>query len=136
MRLTNEKFENSNNSYSTFLSDKGELPKLSILDNYKEITRIMTYSYIKGSDYEKKFGNRLASENEKDEEFLKFKEEENNIKKMGTILKSLNHPFPSKGKVSRAYGLTAKSQNGPIKANLPMTGQRHNHSQKQLNQDI
>ena len=65
---TNEKFENSNNSYSTFLSDKGELPKLSILDNYKEITRIMTYSYIKGSDYEKKFGNRLASENEKDEE--------------------------------------------------------------------
>lgn len=69
MRLTNEKFENSTNSYGTFLNEKGELPKLSILENYKQITRIMTYSFIKGSDYEKKFGNRLTSENEKDEEF-------------------------------------------------------------------
>ena len=35
MRNTNEKFENSMNAYQTFLSDKSELPRLSILDNYK-----------------------------------------------------------------------------------------------------
>ena len=35
MRNTNTKFENSMNAYQTFLNDKSELPRLSILDNYK-----------------------------------------------------------------------------------------------------
>ena len=35
LRNTNEKYENNLNMYSTFLDDKGELPRLSILDNYK-----------------------------------------------------------------------------------------------------
>ena len=35
LRNTNSKFENNLNMYSTFLNDKGELPRLSILDNYK-----------------------------------------------------------------------------------------------------
>jgi hypothetical protein len=35
-------------SYNTFLTDKEELPRLSILTNYNNIMRIMTKSYIKG----------------------------------------------------------------------------------------
>lgn len=51
LRNTNNEFENNNNGFATFLNDKGELPRLSILDNYKQIMRIMTNSYIKGSEY-------------------------------------------------------------------------------------
>lgn len=34
-RMTNMQFENNKNKYQTFLNDKSELPRLSILDNYK-----------------------------------------------------------------------------------------------------
>ena len=81
------------NGYQTFLNEKGELPRLSILDNYKQIMRIMTNSYIKGSEYQNKFKNRMENDIMKDEEYQRFKEEENNTKKMSTILKSLNAPF-------------------------------------------
>jgi hypothetical protein len=98
LRNTNQKYENSTNKFGTFLNDKGELPRLSILDNYKQIMRIMTNSYIKGNEYQQKFGNRLDVEN--DEEYIKYKDEETNIKKMGTILKGLNHPVVKKNKIS------------------------------------
>jgi hypothetical protein len=91
------------NSYSTFLGDKGELPRLSILDNYKQIMRIMTNSYLKGNEYSEKFGNRLSKDIENDEEYLKFREEETNTKKMSTILKGLNHPVTKRSKISRSY---------------------------------
>jgi hypothetical protein len=93
MRNTNAKFENSSNAYQTFLNDKSELPRLSILDNYKQIMRIMTNSYMKGSEYQNKFKNRMEKDIINDEEYQKFKEEETNTKKMSTILKSLNVPF-------------------------------------------
>ena len=35
----------------------------------------------------------MAKDIVNDEEYMKFKEEENNTKKMATILKSLNHPI-------------------------------------------
>jgi hypothetical protein len=69
MRNTNQKYENSMNGYSTFLNEKGELPRLSILDNYKQIMRIMTNSYIKGSEYQNKFKNRMENDIMKDEEY-------------------------------------------------------------------
>ena len=93
MRNTNQKYENSSNNYHMFLKDKTELPRLSILDNYKQINRIMTNSYIKGNEYQQKFNNRMAKDIVNDEEYMKFKEEEANTKKMATILKSLNHPI-------------------------------------------
>ena len=93
MRNTNSKFENQMNGYNTFLNDKSELPRLAILDNYKQIMRIMTNSYIKGSEYQNKFKNRMEKDIINDEEYQKFKEEETNTKKMSTILKSLNVPF-------------------------------------------
>ena len=51
LRSTNMEFENNKNGFATFLNDKGELPRLSILDNYKQIMRIMNNSYIKGGEY-------------------------------------------------------------------------------------
>lgn len=70
--MTNEKFENKRNCYQTFLNDKSELPRLSILENYNQITRIMTNSYIKGNEYQNKFKNRLEKDIINDEEYQKF----------------------------------------------------------------
>ena len=53
----------------------------------------MTNSYMKGSEYQNKFKNRMEKDIINDEEYMKFKEEETNTKKMSTILKSLNVPF-------------------------------------------
>jgi hypothetical protein len=76
--------------YKTFLSDQEEMPRLSILDNYKQIMRIMTNSYVKSFEEEKKFRNRDAKDIEKDPEYARYKEEKTNTLKMSTILKSLN----------------------------------------------
>lgn len=38
----------------------------------------------------------MAKDIANDEEYLKFKEEQTNTKKMSTILKSLNHPIIKK----------------------------------------
>ena len=93
LRQTNAKYENNSNGYSTFLNEKAELPRLSILDNYKQIMRIMTNSYNKGGEYQNKFKNRMEKDIIHDEEYQKFKEEQLNTMKMSTILKSLNAPF-------------------------------------------
>ena len=46
------------NDYKTFLADVEELPRLSILDNYKRIKQIMNANYVKGISVEKKYRNR------------------------------------------------------------------------------
>lgn len=51
------------------MNDKSELPRLSILDNYNQITRIMTNSYIKGNEYQNKFKNRMEKDIINDEEY-------------------------------------------------------------------
>jgi hypothetical protein len=47
IHTTGDKFQSDNNDYSLFLDDPEELPRLSILDNYKQISRIMTQQYMK-----------------------------------------------------------------------------------------
>ena len=64
--------------------------------------RIMTNSYIKGSEYQNKFKNRMEKDIINDEEYQKFKEEETNTKKMSTILKSLNHPVVRKSRLTES----------------------------------
>ena len=93
LHTTGDKFTNEINDYKIFLHDPEELPRLSILDNYKQITRIMTQQFIKQEEEEKKFRNRTSAQNEEeDPEFLKYQDERNNTLKMSTILKSLNSP--------------------------------------------
>jgi hypothetical protein len=64
--------------------------------------RIMTNSYIKGSEYQNKFKNRMEKDIINDEEYQRFKEEETNTKKMSTILKSLNVPFKKTTKIGNS----------------------------------
>ena len=42
LHTTGDKFQAEIHEYKMFLNDPEELPRLSILDNYKQITRIMT----------------------------------------------------------------------------------------------
>ena len=78
--------------YKTFITDQEDMPRLSILDNYKQIMLIMTNSYVRSFEEEKKFRNRDVKDVEKDPEFAKYREERTNTLKMSTILKSLNSP--------------------------------------------
>ena len=43
------------NEFKNFLLEETDLPRLSILDNYKQIKRIMTKNYIKSFENEKKY---------------------------------------------------------------------------------
>ena len=111
LRQTNSKYENSTNGYSTFLNEKAELPRLSILDNYKQIMRIMTNSYIKGGEYQNKFKNRMEKDIIHDDEYLKIKEEQLNTMKMSTILKSLNAPFRRSKNMGQSGSLSQHGAN-------------------------
>ena len=90
LRSTADSFITGSNGYKTFLQDVEELPRLSILDNYKRIKQIMNANYVKGISVEKKYRNRTKQDLEADEEYAKWREEETNSKKMSTILRSLN----------------------------------------------
>ena len=90
LRSTADTFMSGTNGYKTFLADVEELPRLSILDNYKRIKQIMNANYVKGISVEKKYRNRTKQDLEADEEYAKWREEETNSKKMSTILRSLN----------------------------------------------
>lgn len=52
------------NDYKLFLNDVEELPRLSILDNYKQIMRIMNKQYVSSDADEKKYGNRSSNDTE------------------------------------------------------------------------
>lgn len=54
--------------------------------------RIMTQNYIKSVEFDKKYKNRDQTDILGDDDYVKFKEEEINTKKMSTILKGLNSP--------------------------------------------
>jgi hypothetical protein len=78
LRTTGDKFYGEKHAFRTFLGEQEDLPRLSILENHRQIMRIMTNSYIKGIEQERKYRNRDAKDLHKDEEFNKYKEEERN----------------------------------------------------------
>ena len=53
--------------------------------------RIMTNSYIKGSEYQNKFKNRMEKDIINDEEYQKFKEEERATLNQATNQPIFNH---------------------------------------------
>lgn len=63
------------------------------MDNYKQIMRIMTTSYIRSDVAEKKFrdrrGENASGDIDADPEYAAFKEEKSNTQKMSQILKSV-----------------------------------------------
>ena len=94
LHTTGDKYLTEINDYKLFLGDPDELPRLSILDNYKQITRIMTSQYIKSSEEEKKFRNRSSVDVDvdKDADYARYQEARTNTMKMSTTLKTLNSP--------------------------------------------
>ena len=52
--------------------------------------RMMTESYVKSFEEEKKFRGRATKDVEKDPDYARYQEEKTNTMKMSTILKSLN----------------------------------------------
>lgn len=94
LHTTGDKFQTEINDYKLFLQDPEELPRLSILDNYKQITRIMTSQYIKAKEEDKKYRNKSQADTgaDTDVDFQRYKEEKTNTMKMSTILKTLNSP--------------------------------------------
>lgn len=85
-------------SYNTFLTDKEELPRLSILTNYNNIMRIMTKNYIRGKN--PAFKN-LDSE---EQDFNHYRQDSKDTQKMSNILKSMNNPGISPGKKIKRMG--------------------------------
>ena len=81
-------FVNSQNDYVSFLKKKEEVPRLSILENYKQISRIMRNSFLKSKEYEVRIKNNTMTA----EEMTKKNEEDETTKKMTAILKQMNSP--------------------------------------------
>ena len=57
MHNTSDLHIQSENQYNVFLTGREDLPRLSILDNYKQIMRIMTSQYIKATELDRKYKN-------------------------------------------------------------------------------
>ena len=55
---------NSTNKLTTFLPTEFENPRLNILQNFKEINRIMTGSYLKNKEIEERYRNSTMPEDE------------------------------------------------------------------------
>ena len=84
----NSGFINSLNAFETFLRNHDEVPRLSVLENYKGISRIMRNNFLKAKDLEQRFKNNALTA----EELKKKKEQEENTQKLTKILKQMNSP--------------------------------------------
>ena len=72
LRNTADRFVGSENKFNTFLNDIEQLPRLSILDNYRLIKKKMNANFIKGFDVEKKYRNRTRGDLDRDPEYAKY----------------------------------------------------------------
>ena len=87
---TGDNFIQGGNRFDANLKDFDEMPRLSILNNYKRIKQIMNTNYVNGFAIEQKYRNRTKQDSDQDPEWAKYKEEKQNSQKMSTILRSLN----------------------------------------------
>ena len=53
---------NSYNNINQFMPSKSEKPRLTVLQNFKEINRIMTSTFIKNKSIEEKYGGNPPSD--------------------------------------------------------------------------
>jgi hypothetical protein len=66
-----------------------------VLENYKQISKIMTSQFNRSFDADFKYKNRTAATDEEradDPDYQRYEEEKMNTLKMATILKELNSP--------------------------------------------
>lgn len=75
LKTTGDAFITGGNRYDQHLTDFNEMPRLSILNNYKRIKQIMNTNYVKGFAIEQKYRNRTKQDSDQDPEWAKYKEE-------------------------------------------------------------
>ena len=75
LRNTGDRFLTQGTGYKTFLASTEDKSRLTILDNYKQIMRVMTNSYVTGEEKDKRFRNRTERENLNDPDYHRFKDE-------------------------------------------------------------
>ena len=75
LKTTGDAFIKGGNRYDSHLTDFSEMPRLSILNNYKRIKQIMNTNYVKGFAIEQKYRNRTKQDSDQDPEWAKYKEE-------------------------------------------------------------
>ena len=78
LQTTGDAFICGGNRYEQHLGDFDEMPRLSILNNYKRIKQIMNKNYVKGFEIEQKYRNRTKQDSDQDPEWAKYKEEKQN----------------------------------------------------------
>jgi len=64
LQNTADKFITGGNRYDSHLGDFDEMPRLSILNNYKRIKQIMNTNYVKGFQIEQKYNNRTKQDSD------------------------------------------------------------------------
>ena len=118
LQTTGDAFIQGGNRYESHLMDFDEMPRLSILNNYKRIKQIMNSNYVKGFAVEQKYRNRTKQDSDQDPEWAKYKEEKQNSQKMSTILRSLN----AKNKKKRTVVPSDSMTSSQIRANARSSG--------------
>jgi hypothetical protein len=68
-RSNDQSYLSTVHTFDTFLGEREDLPRLSILSNYEQIMRIMHSNYIKKDENDLKYRNRDKKEATTDEEF-------------------------------------------------------------------
>ena len=61
---TGDSFIQGGNKYEQHLMDFDEMPRLSILNNYKRIKQIMNTNYVNGFKMEQKYRNRTKQDSD------------------------------------------------------------------------
>lgn len=64
LQNTGDAFITGGNKYDSNLTDFNEMPRLSILNNYKRIKQIMNTNYVKGFAIEQKYRNRTKQDSD------------------------------------------------------------------------
>lgn len=108
MKASQTTFLNQKNTFEKFLHEKGDMPRLSVLDNYRQINRIMTRNYLKKNAQQQQQQAPNA-------------EEEENVKKMSDILMKLNSP---KTRAASSKGGNRRSLAGSRRAGRMSKGNR------------
>ncbi|CDW77147.1 UNKNOWN [Stylonychia lemnae] len=87
---------NGSNKFQTHLKSEIEQPRLNILHNFKEISRIMTNNFLKYKDLEKKYQKQSMPK----EEMMQKRLDDDVTQKMTVIMKQMNSPrnFQSPGR--------------------------------------
>ena len=105
-------------TYTSYINEKEELPRLSILTNYNQIMRIMTRNYMNPRFRRQQKLVKQGCNPPVDPVDLRWRQEVLDSQKMATILKSLNSPTmkpprPRKPKLSEIR-MTNKQDNRSI----------------------